>query len=133
MIKLDIRGKLPSDTGKQDIQLLAEKAMVALGWSKDDESVLELLFVDEEEMRKLNNRYRNIDKPTDVLSFPQQQAPEIKSRILGSIVICDTIAKERNESTKELLCHGLLHLLGHDHEEDETAWDLAAKRIDCNL
>ncbi|BAF69898.1 rRNA maturation RNase YbeY [Nitratiruptor sp. SB155-2] len=84
---------------------------------------VELMIVDDERMRTLNKTYRDIDKTTDVLSFPMQEIPNAP---LGSIVInADKVlhtAKELGHSAKDefalLYIHGLLHLLGYDHESD---------------
>lgn len=95
-------------------------------------------------MRILNNKYRGVDRPTDVLSFPQKEdfrwickkASRVKLStfdnqtrlVLGDIVINLHQAKRRakehgftfNEELKRLLIHGLLHLIGYDHER---GWD----------
>lgn len=86
---------------------------------------IELIVVKNDEIQELNKEYRNIDKPTDVLSFPMDL--EISNMpLLGSIVISTDFveekAKEYNHSFNEeftlLFIHGLLHLLGFDHEID---------------
>ncbi len=94
---------------------------------------LSLLFVADSEMRSLNRRYRRIDKTTDVLSFPLQdsclvggaiQSPKMKYLPLGDVVI--SIPKVVEQARRDgrsldgelliLLVHGVLHLLGYDHE-----------------
>ncbi|MRI58865.1 MAG: rRNA maturation RNase YbeY [Epsilonproteobacteria bacterium] len=85
---------------------------------------LELIIVDDQEIAKLNKLHRGIDKPTDVLSFPLEPSP---GAMLGSIVIssqrAQQLAKELGHSPQEelalLFIHGLLHLLGYDHERDQ--------------
>jgi probable rRNA maturation factor len=80
-------------------------------------------FVDAEEARTLNRDYRHKDYPTNVLSFAYESAP----RVRGDIVICAPVAvREAVERGKtptahyaHLVVHGLLHLLGYDHETDE--------------
>jgi probable rRNA maturation factor len=84
---------------------------------------VDVSFVTRAKMKSLNRKYRGKDQPTDVLSFP---APEIFARQghLGDLVICEPIlerqAKEMGHSALEelrvLIVHGLLHLLGYDHE-----------------
>jgi len=84
---------------------------------------VELLIIDDIGMKKLNFEQRNIDKSTDVLSFPLMQSPHAP---LGSIVInkleVKQIAQKLGHSESEeialLFIHGLLHLLGYDHETD---------------
>ena len=85
---------------------------------------VELLIVDNDTIQKLNREHRGIDRPTDVLSFPLADNP---SHMLGSIVISadkvEEAAKEFGHTPQEelalLYIHGLLHLLGYDHEVDE--------------
>ena len=85
---------------------------------------LELTLCDDETIRELNREYRGIDRPTDVLSFPLEG--DLPGLPLGSLVISvDRVrakAAELGHSEEEeltlLFIHGLLHLLGYDHETD---------------
>lgn len=101
-----------------------------------------LTFVDDEEIQALNKAYRDKDKPTDVLSFPQWEdndeemtivydeddAPEEDAEMIGDIVISLQTAKRQAEefghSLEREVCflfvHGFLHLLGYDHEEGDA-------------
>ena len=84
---------------------------------------IELILTTDEEIQKLNKIHRKKDKPTDVLSFPLEN---IEGMPLGSIIISvDTAKKGADEfghsiedEIKLLFIHGLLHLLGYDHETD---------------
>ena len=84
---------------------------------------IELIITTNESIRELNREHRNIDSATDVLSFPYEETPMAP---LGSIVIsCEYVeekAKEfRHQNSDELallFIHGLLHILGYDHEVD---------------
>lgn len=91
-------------------------------------SILEILFLSQDEMRKLNKTTRNIDTPTDVLSFPQTPTPAPRN-VYGTIVISPQDAMERNEEIFDLIKHGLLHLAGYDHENDSESWKTAAIEI----
>ena len=90
--------------------------------SLSDEEI-EFILTDNEEIHEINLTTRGIDKPTDVLSFPYEKMPNTP---LGSIVIsADFVvlkSKEYNHSFEDelslLFIHGLLHLLGYDHEID---------------
>jgi len=95
--------------------------------------IVEVLLVDDEEIKDLNKTYRKINKATDVLSFPQTQIELSKINILGSIVICPKVAEEREEELDELIKHGLLHLAGLDHESDQKEWNKAAKIVNHKL
>lgn len=112
MIHLDIQAQTPLD-----LELL-EKLTQHLT-QKD----VELIFLDEKSMHEINLEYRGVDKTTDVLSFPLDEAPYAP---LGSILINVDLAKQKaleyahktEEEIALLYIHGLLHLLGHDHEVD---------------
>ena len=102
-----------------------------------------ITFVNKQEIAKLNKQFRNIDKETDVLSFPTLQItpgiklrkkdvkfdidPKTKNLVLGDIIICEEVAmknaEEYGNSYEREICylivHGFLHLLGYDHREEE--------------
>ena len=88
-----------------------------------DAGEIELIFTDNSEIHEINLTSRGKDKPTDVLSFPYESMPNTP---LGSIVISyeyvEQYSKEFNHSFEDefnlLFIHGLLHLLGYDHEID---------------
>ena len=85
---------------------------------------IELLVVKNDEIQELNKEHRNIDKATDVLSFPMDF--EMPNMPLGSIVVSTDFVEEKakeyghsfNEEFSLLFIHGLLHLLKYDHEVD---------------
>ena len=71
--------------------------------------------MDEEAIRALNREHRDLDRPTDVLSFPVDEGgPSVGPRELGDVVICP----EHTEDLIEAVVHGVLHLCGYDHETD---------------
>lgn len=120
---------------KEEIQELEEvKKLInfALKYQKIKNSIFNVIIVDEKKIHQLNREYRNIDKPTDVISFAlEDDETFIKTdmRVLGDIYIClekaNSQAIEYGHSFLReisfLTIHGLLHLLGYDHmnEEDE--------------
>jgi probable rRNA maturation factor len=126
---------------------LTKRVLDSLGLKGDVE--VSLLFVDEGSMAELNERFLGETGPTDVLAFPIEDDPEPSGRspdeggtgpggppedpeiplMLGDVVICPAVA-DRNatshgvsyeDEVELLVVHGLLHLLGMDHEEDEEA------------
>jgi probable rRNA maturation factor len=73
-------------------------------------------FITPEEIAALNAEHRGKDGPTDVLSFPvDEDGPATGERELGDVVICP----EHTEDLTEAVVHGVLHLVGMDHESDE--------------
>lgn len=103
-------------------------------------AIFSIIFVSMEEIHELNKRYRGIDRPTDVISFAlEDDADKIMDfRVLGDIYICIDKMKEQalsyGHSNKRelsfLTVHGLLHLLGYDHqtkEEEELMFGLQEK------
>lgn len=93
----------------------------------EENTEISITFVNNEEIKSLNNQYRNIDKPTDVLSFPFDNSFNLPIHVLGDIVIstekAETQAEEYGNTLNReigfLMIHGMLHLLGYDHETEE--------------
>ena len=101
---------------------------------------LTVAFVCDAKMRALNKRYRGLDRPTDVLSFPADALlPGVprRSRFLGDVVIATGVAKRQARAVglpvetemRRLALHGLLHLLGYDHEQDGGQMDRLERRL----
>ena len=95
-----------------------------------------VLFCDDERMRELNNQYRRVDAPTDVLSFEQEKIAANAASVLGDVVISlETVERhcggDRAAMRSEvdlLFCHGLLHLLGYDHGNASERQQMQAKQ-----
>jgi rRNA maturation RNase YbeY len=131
MIKITLN-KIPKEAKltKSDIISIVNESLSVFNI---DKQIVEILFVDKSAIHKLNLEHRKIDKPTDVLSFPQTPINSSYYSILGSIVINMDLVIEKEEDIKEVIKHGLLHILGYDHETDETIWNAAAQKINCTL
>lgn len=93
---------------------------------------LTIRFAEASEVQQLNNDYRGINKSTNILSFPFECPPEVKLPLLGDLVICLEVlqreAQEQHKTVEEhlahLIVHGVLHLLGYDHIEDDEAEEM---------
>ncbi|MCC6489475.1 MAG: rRNA maturation RNase YbeY [Candidatus Hydrogenedentes bacterium] len=106
-----------------------------------DDVEISVLLCDDAEIQELNRSFRRQNRPTDVLSFGQDQAaPGLVSRVrpavLGDIVISLETVRHRckgdmaamRQEVCLLFCHGLLHLLGYDHATAEQRRNMAAKQ-----
>lgn len=100
---------------------------------KIENSRVEIIYSNEEEIRHLNKEHRQTDMATDVLSFPQITGLLKNQKLLGSVVISTQQVREKNENEREVIKHGILHLLGYDHEDNQHKWNLAAQKIKCKL
>ena len=106
---------------KSELKKIASSVLRAMGLPSATE--LSVSFIDDSSMRELNSRWRNIDRTTDVLSFPQDGGPD--PSLLGDIVISLETARRQSarygvslhEEIKKLIVHGALHLAGHDHKK----------------
>ena len=94
-------------------------------------------IVDEPEIQSLNNEYRDKDKTTNILSFPAEQYDFLDYDCLGDLLICASVVeKEAEEQNKTLLdhwahltVHGMLHLQGFDHIDDNEAQEMELLEI----
>ena len=127
-------------------------------YTADCDLSLEVVIVDEEQIRRLNSEIRNIDKVTDVLSFPSldnirgaalrkadypTETDEDGNLFIGSIAVCDKRCREQAEEyghsyereLNYLITHGVLHLLGYDHmtDEDKSEMRLKEERVLAKL
>lgn len=95
---------------------------------------LSVALVTDSAIRRLNREWRRKDRPTDVLSFPQEDERPAGARVLGDVAISlDTARRQARNGgwtvaaeLRRLLAHGLLHCLGHDHEVGSQARRMAA-------
>jgi probable rRNA maturation factor len=113
------------DAGKQfPSRRLKRIATSVLELLKQHDAELSVALVGNTEIRKLNAQFRKKDYPTDVLSFPAQDGVPTVARLLGDVVISVDKAKQQAQERKRtldeemitLMIHGVLHLLGYDHE-----------------
>lgn len=139
-----------------DAQIVADEVIKVLG--QTGRVNVEVDIVSEDYIKEINNKFRGIDRVTDVLSFPSLDGvryKDIKAKdfpldviknkgvFLGSIIICDKKVKEQaiefNHSEERefsyLFCHGLLHLFGYDHlnEKDDLEMRELANKVFKNL
>ena len=101
-----------------------------------DAAELSVLLVTKEHMQRLNSRFANEDRATDVLAFPMMEDDDEDPTLLGDVVICPEVAQTNASSMNHslahemdvLMIHGTLHLLGYDHQNPEEK-----KQMDTRL
>jgi probable rRNA maturation factor len=99
-------------------------ARAILDLTGQEKAELSLALIGNTEMRRLNARYRSKDYPTDVLSFPAERNLPVETPLIGDVIISVEKAAEQakarrrrlDEEMVTLLIHGIVHLLGYDHE-----------------
>ena len=122
MIAVDVVTKSKKWVGKEKLVERLAKKLISL--VKSDAQELSISLVSDRQMKKINFQFRDKNKPTNVLSFPA-----FDRLFLGDIVIAyETLEREAKEQKKKfndhlthLILHSILHLLGHDHEEEKMA------------
>ena len=118
-----------------DIEDIAERAVAQIlsGLGAPKLGELSIALVSDADIQTLNRDYRNKDKPTNVLSFPDDgPAP-----LLGDVVLAlETITREAEDKSiplkhhvTHLIIHGFLHLQGYDHQTEETAAEMESLEI----
>ena len=124
MIDIEIEDEAWVAAAPQAQHLVEAAAAAALRHAEFDVDAVTILLTDDESVRDLNDRFRGKDYATNVLTFPYDTEPTV----CGDIVICaPVVAREAAEQGKplaahyaHLVMHGVLHLLGHDHETSDA-------------
>lgn len=132
---IDISDEQDSAVNRGWFTRLAEHALASLGIP--DGAELSIVLAESERMAELKAKYTGEHVPTDVLAFPMDDAgPDAEGPYLvGDVVLCPEVAKRQavefrrsaDDEIALLLVHGILHLLGHDHAEDEERESMQAE------
>jgi probable rRNA maturation factor len=125
-----VSDRQPEPLDHEGLVELARTTLAAEGVARSE---LSLSFVTTEEMADLHRTYLGEEGPTDVLSFPLEESDEDDVRILGDVVIAPAVAaanrpQDPPAELRLLLVHGILHLLGHDHEDEADRAEMWAKQ-----
>ena len=136
---------LANDTNEDlDLEIIRQKALKTIEEvlkveNFNENAEVSLSIVDKDTIHKLNKDYRNVDRETDVLSFPmEEEAFDDEGNpifLLGDIVICLDVARNQaaefghslEREMMYLICHSTLHLLGYDHIEEDDRVKMRAK------
>jgi probable rRNA maturation factor len=136
---------LRNDAGRRGVPLRPsfESWIAAIPQLRRRDAEVNVVIVGTREGRRFNREFRHRDYATNVLSFPYEPLPREKTRLLGDLVICaPVVAREAAEQGKpprdhfaHLTVHGILHLLGYDHESgrDASRMEALEKRILASL
>jgi probable rRNA maturation factor len=116
VLDIEVMGLQDGADGVPTAVEVEELCMLALASAGIDDGHLAVEFVDPDRMQDLNREHREVDRPTDVLSFPvDEDGDSAGPRELGDIVICPAYT----EDLRVAVIHGALHLAGMDHETDD--------------
>lgn len=144
LVRVCTRGGPFAGVSAATVKRRADKMLAHLGL---DGAELSVALVDDATIHALNRDYRSKDKPTDVLAFAMEEGeptPQVKGtrgprrsvpRVLGDVIVSiDTASRQASKRRRPLLdevtmllAHGLLHLLGHDHQTDDEEREMVAK------
>lgn len=127
-MSVEVNDRAGADMSEAEVARVVEAVLAA---ERVGDIEVGVVFIDADAMQELNRQHRAQDAPTDVLSFPidsdDDQVFAGVPRMLGDVVICvpvliDQAAEQEvtpGEELTDLLVHGVLHLLGYDHEADD--------------
>ena len=135
-MQIDISTQAISDCDPLE-RFSQEVSSAVLQYLEQLDAELSIVLCDDATIHPLNRDYRGKDKPTDVLSFAQREGEFsfLEDNLLGDVIISiETTRRQANErdhcvetELRVLLVHGILHLLGYDHIEDDEAEIMEAK------
>jgi len=131
-LDLQLAGEWPGVPGEGDLH-----RWVALALGNRTDAELTVRIVGRDESRQLNRDYRGKDSATNVLSFPADLPQGIDLPLLGDIVVCAPLVAEEaatqgkslTDHWSHLTVHGVLHLLGYDHQAEDEAEKMEALEI----
>lgn len=131
LLKSNISLKIQDTLNKTKI-IKAKDCKLWLSELATKKSFITIRIVSEKDSAELNNQFRKIDKPTNILSFLIEDSP-----LIGDLILCHPIIKEEADQQNKdiishyahLVIHGYLHLLGYDHENDREAKKMEAKEL----
>ncbi len=109
--------------------LLKKTVRKILKEERKNDCNVSIALVGEKKIKEINKKYRKKEKVTDVLSFSYCQLDDFyKDRILGEIIICPSQVKKEKKELIRVLIHGVLHLLGYDHEKSKKEAEIMEKK-----
>jgi len=137
-VDYQVGSNVPANVYVPDEQLVTSWIEAVLEVVSHDKPVqVSVRIVNKQEITTLNGKYRNMNKTTNVLSFPYEAMPGVELPLLGDIVVCaEVVNEEAQQQGKSLpqhwahmIVHGALHLLGYDHIDDTEAQQMESVEI----
>ena len=140
-VEVSIADDLISEIGESGDDDVPEpgllKTWAAAAYLDKIPAVASLLVTTSDEIQQLNKQYRDKDKVTNVLSFPMQLPEEVDICLLGDIVLCASVIEQEAEQQSKtgsehwahMVVHGMLHLQGYDHIENDEAEEMEQLEI----
>ncbi|MGD8483720.1 MAG: rRNA maturation RNase YbeY [Thioalkalispiraceae bacterium] len=134
-ITVDVQRIMSAGPTEQQVQDWVETVLKA---ENKTDAELTVRIVDENESAALNQEYRNKRGATNVLSFPFECPEEVELNLLGDLVICaPVVEREARQQDKtsmahwaHMLVHGVLHLLGYDHVDEQDAARMESREVE---
>ncbi len=135
-VEVSIADDLVSEAGEPGDDDVPEPGLLrtwaAAAYLDKTPAVASMLVTTTDEIQKLNKQYRDKDKATNVLSFPMQSPEEVDVCLLGDIVLCAQIIRQEAQQQSKtssahwahMVVHGMLHLQGYDHIENDDAEEM---------
>ncbi len=137
-VTIDITISEDIESGDDDVPEPAQlQVWAAAAYLGSVPAIASMLVTTADEMQQLNKQYRDHDKTTNVLSFPMQSPEEVDISLLGDIVLCaSVIQQEAGQQSKSddshwahMVVHGMLHLQGYDHVQNDEAENMEQLEI----
>lgn len=130
-LEIDFSGRFPASLNRPAVKRLVSLTLRRAGWS-GSAAALSVALVNDRQIKRLNHRYRGLNKPTDVLSFEYGGGPAVGNQAgqpqqLGEIVISMETVRRQASANRRLVSvelalmvvHGTLHLIGYDHRDSK--------------
>ncbi len=139
-VEVSIADDLVSEAGDDDVpEPGALQTWAAAAYLDKTPAVASILVTTADEIQKLNKQYRDKDKATNVLSFPMQSPEEVDVCLLGDIVLCASVIRDEAEQQSKtssahwahMVVHGMLHLQGYDHIDNDEAEEM--EQLEINI
>jgi rRNA maturation RNase YbeY len=119
---IEIENRTKESIDLKKIKLFSEKLLNEIFKKEGGNYFLEIIFVTNRQIAKLNRTHLKHDGATDIISFPNANKEKNGPISLGSLIVAPAYLKTHGEEMEEVVLHGMIHLFGLDHEIDQQKW-----------